>query len=152
MNRMIFNRRIRLIVIFSLAAFSVPILRAEPHCPGSVASVTPRFVQRALIVIPVKINYAGPFDFIVDTGSQITVIDPALALELHVQLQGSVGLVSVASYAHASVTILDTLEANSHIVEKPFAIVQDLGPIQASDSRIRGVLGSEFPHPLRRSH
>jgi len=144
MNRIFFNRRIRLIVAFSLVAIPVPILRAEPHCPGSVASVTPRFVQRALIVIPVKVNQAGPFDFMVDTGSQVTVIDPALASELHLKPQGTVGLVSAAGYAHASVTLLDTLEADSHVIEKPYAIVQDLGPIQNADSRIRGVLGENF--------
>jgi hypothetical protein len=45
---------------------------------------------------------------------------------------------------HASVTLLDTLEANSHVVETPFAVVQELGRIQAVDSRIRGVLGENF--------
>ena len=55
----------------------------------------------------------------VDTGSQVTVIDPALASELHPKPQGTVGLVSAAGYATASVTPLDTLEAKSHLVEKP---------------------------------
>ena len=80
----------------------------------------------------------------VDTGSQVTVIDPSLAIELGLQPQGKVGLITVASYAQASLTVLDTLEADSHTVEKPFAIVQDLGPIQAADPRIRGVLGENF--------
>jgi hypothetical protein len=119
-------------------------LQAESHCPAGIASVTPRFVQRALIVIPVRINQAGPFDFVVDSGSQVTVVDPSLAQELGLKPQGKVGLVSVASYAQASVTVLDTLEAASHLVEKPFVIVQDLGQIQAADPRIRGVLGENF--------
>jgi hypothetical protein len=119
-------------------------LSAETHCPGNVASITPRIVQGALIVIPVKINDAGPFDFMVDTGSQIVVIDPSLASQLHLKVQGTVGLVSAANYTAASVTILDTLEAGSHRVEKPLAAVQDLGQIQAADSRIRGVLGQSF--------
>jgi hypothetical protein len=114
------------------------------HCPGNVASITPRIVQGALIVIPVRINNAGPFDFMVDTGSQIVVVDPSLASQLHLKVQGTVGLVSAANYAAASLTILDTLEAGSHLVEKPLAAVQDLGQIQAVDSRIRGVLGQSF--------
>jgi hypothetical protein len=129
---------------FVLVATLVPTIPAETHCPGNVASITPRFVQRALIVIPVRINQAGPFDFMVDTGSQITIIDPTLASQLHLKLQGTAGLVSVAGYAQGSVTVLDTLEANSRMLEKPFAIVQDLGPIQAADARIRGVLGENF--------
>jgi hypothetical protein len=95
-------------------------------------------------VIPVRINQKGPFDFTVDTGSQVTVIDPLLAVELGLQSQGKVGLITVASHVQASITALDTLEAASHTVEKPFAIVQDLEPIQAADPRIRGVLGENF--------
>jgi hypothetical protein len=101
-------------------------------------------VQGSLIVIPVKINSAGPYEFIVDTGSQITVIDPALALELHLALHGSAGLVSVAGSAQAPITSLNTLEAGSHLLEKPFAVVQDLSLFQSVDSGIRGVLGLNF--------
>lgn len=136
--------RIQLFATISLAAIALTVLQAEPRCPGSIASVTPRFVQRALIVIPVRINQTGPFDFMVDTGSQVTVIEPSLAAELHLKPQGTVGLVSVASYAQASVTILDSLEANSHVVETPLAIIQDLQRIQVADRRIRGVLGENF--------
>jgi hypothetical protein len=127
-----------------VAVAVVSTVSAETHCPGNVASITPRIVEGALIVIPVKINDAGPFDFMVDTGSQIVVIDPSLASQLHLKVQGTVGLVSAADYAAVSVTMLDTLEAGSHRVEKPLAAVQDLGPIQAADSRIRGVLGQSF--------
>ena len=138
------TRHIQLLAAVSLALVILPALEAEPRCPGSIASVTPRFVQHALIVIPVRINQAGPFDFMVDTGSQVTVIDPSLAAELDLKPQGRVGLVSVASFAQASVTVLDTLEADSKVVEKSPAIVQDLGQIQAADPRIRGVLGESF--------
>ena len=127
-----------------LSATVVSTVSAETRCPGNVASITPRIVQGALIVIPVKVNEAGPFDFMVDTGSQTVVIDPSLASELHLKPQGTVGLVSVASYAQASLTVLDTLEAASHVVEKPAVVVQDLGQIQAADPRIRGVLGENF--------
>ena len=144
MNHLLSTRDIRLLAAASLALVILPAMEAEPRCPGNTASVTPRFVQHALIVIPVKINQAGPFDFMVDTGSQVTVIDPSLALQLDLKPQGRVGLVSVANFAQASVTLLDTLEAGSRVVEKSPAIVQDLRPIQAADPRIRGVLGESF--------
>ena len=137
-------RHIRLLAAVSLALTIPPAIEAEPRCPGNTASVTPRFVQHALIVIPVRINQSGPFDFMVDTGSQVTVIDPSLAAELSLKAQGRVGLVSVASFAQASATVLDTLEADSKVVEKSPAIVQDLRQIQAADPRIRGVLGESF--------
>ena len=137
-------RHIRLLAAVSLALTIPPAIEAEPRCPGNTVSVTPRFVQHALIVIPVRINQSGPFDFMVDTGSQVTVIDPSLAAELSLKAQGRVGLVSVASFAQASATVLDTLEADSKVVEKSPAIVQDLRQIQSADPRIRGVLGESF--------
>ena len=118
MNHAFCRIHLQLLVSVSLAAITLPVLQAQPRCPGNIAGVAPRFVQRALVVIPVKINGAGPFDFMVDTGSQITVIDPSLAAELSLKAQGRVGLVSVASFAQASATVLDTLEADSKVVEK----------------------------------
>ena len=144
MKHLISHRGLPLLISVTLATVTLPALLAESHCPAGIASVTPRFVQRALIVIPVRINQKGPFDFMVDTGSQVTVVDPSLAADLGLKPQGKVGLVSVASYAQASATVLDTLEAASHTVEKAFAIVQDLEPIQVADPRIRGVLGENF--------
>jgi hypothetical protein len=136
--------RVQLIVAVSLANFVLPVLQAESRCPGSATSVTPRLVQRALIVIPVRVNKTGPYDFIVDTGSQVTVIDPLLALELGLKSQGTVGLISVDSYAQASITVLDSLETGPNVVEKPLAVVNDLRQIQAADPGIRGVLGENF--------
>jgi predicted aspartyl protease len=144
MKHLFSHRSLPLLVSVTLGTVTLPVLPAEPHCPAGIASVTPRFVQRALIVIPVRINQKGPFDFMVDTGSQVTVVDPSLAEELGLKPQGQVGLVSVASYAQASATVLDTLEADSKVVEKSPTIVQDLRQIQAADPRIRGVLGESF--------
>jgi hypothetical protein len=129
---------------FVLAATMVASLSAETHCPGSVASITPRLVAHALIVIPVRINQEGPFDFVVDTGSQVTMIDPALASQLQLRLRGSVGLISATGFSHGSIADLDTLEADSQTLEKPVAFVQDLGAIRAVDGRIWGVLGENF--------
>jgi hypothetical protein len=132
------------VLLATASAFASISSQAETRCPGNIAGLRPRIVAGALLVIPVKINQSGPFEFMVDTGSQVTVIDPALATELHLKSQGTVGLVSAASYANASFTLLNTLEANFHAVERPYAIVQDLGQIQAADARIRGVLGENF--------
>jgi hypothetical protein len=128
----------------SLALVIGPVIEAEPRCPGDVAAVTPRFVEHALIVIPVSINHTGPFDFMVDTGSQATVIDPSLASQLAVKSQGTVRLVGVASSARAFATVLDRVEANFKVVENSPAAVQDLRQIQAVDPGIRGVLGESF--------
>jgi Aspartyl protease len=119
-------------------------LNAESHCPGNIAGISPRIVAGALLVIPVKINQSGPFDFMVDTGSQLNVVDPSLAARLTLKSQGTVGLLATATYSQASVAVLDSLEAGSHVVMKPLVAIQDLQQIQVADPRIRGVLGENF--------
>jgi hypothetical protein len=118
--------------------------KAESHCPGSIGGETPRVVAGALLVIPVKINDSGPYDFMVDTGSQLNVVDPSLAAKLGLKRQGTIRLVGTATYSEASVAVLDSLQAGSHVVAKPLAAIEDLSPLQAADPRIRGVLGENF--------
>src|SRR5258708_30845339 len=101
-----------------------------------------------MIVIPVRVNQTGPYDFIVDTGSQVTAIDPVLALELGLKSQGTVGLISVDRYAQASVTVLDSLEAGANVVEKPLAVLNHLRQIHAADPRIRGLVAGRNPPRL----
>jgi hypothetical protein len=132
------------VLLATAFAFTSISSQAETRCPGNIDGLRPRIVARALIVIPVRINNAGPFDFIVDTGSQVTVIDPALASELRLKFLGSAGLVSVSGIAQASVGILDSIEAGKHAVKKAYVVVQDLGAIREADSHIRGVLGLNF--------
>jgi Aspartyl protease len=125
-------------------AFTSIFSQAETHCPGNIAGLRPRIIAGALLVIPVKINHSGPFDFMVDTGSQLNVIDPALAAQLNLKSQAMVGLLATTTSSQASVGVLDSLEAGTQTVLKPLAVIQDLSPIQAADPRIRGVLGENF--------
>jgi hypothetical protein len=66
----------------SLALATFPASYAESHFPGNVTSLRLRLVQRSQIVVPVKINHTGPYDFLVDTGAQVTIVDPALLSRL----------------------------------------------------------------------
>src|SRR6478672_7180448 len=84
-------------------AFTSICSHAETRCPGNIAALKPRIVAGALLVIPVKVNQSGPFDFMVDTGSQLNVIDPVLATQLNLKSQGTVGLVATAAWSQASV-------------------------------------------------
>ena len=50
-----------------LAATIVPAPAAETHCPGNVASLPFRLVNRHQIVVAVSINHTGPYNFLLDT-------------------------------------------------------------------------------------
>jgi gag-polyprotein putative aspartyl protease len=134
------RRKVLILTILATAR----LLSAEVRCPKSTASVTPRLVRGTLIVVPVKINQRGPFAFVVDTGSQATVVDPALASYLNLRPEGSVGLVSAAGYAQAFVSGVESVELNDQTVDKSFVIVEELGQMHAAEPSIRGVLGENF--------
>src|SRR5579863_5280831 len=118
--------------------------KAEPHCPGNVAGLPFRLVQHSQVVVPVTINNTGHYDFLVDTGAQVTTVDPALAAELHLKTQGTAGVTGVGVYARAPLTQLESVGAGSHLVENVLAVIQNLGQTQLEDHRVRGVLAENF--------
>jgi hypothetical protein len=128
----------------ALTAAILPALHAEPHCPGNVPSLRLRLVQRSQIIVPVTINHTGPYDFLVDTGAQVTTVDPALAAELHLKIEGMTGFVGVGFRTRPSFAHLDTLEAGSHATANPLVVIQNIEHLQAADPHIRGILGGNF--------
>jgi hypothetical protein len=130
---------------FVLAATIVPALLAEPHCPGNVASVPLRLVNRYQMILAVSVNHSGPYNFLLDTGAQMTMVDPALAAELHLNTQGSAGVAGVGFLASAPVAQLDLLEAGSHAVANQKVLVFDFQNSHSVDLHLfRGVLGEDF--------
>jgi hypothetical protein len=127
-----------------LAATIVPALPAEPHCPGNVASVPLHLTNRHQMIVAVSVNHSGPYNFLLDTGTQITMVHPSLAAELHLNTQGSVVVAGVGFHAAASVAQLDLLEAGSHAVTNQKVVVFDVKNPQAVDLHFCGVLGEDF--------
>ena len=66
-------------------------------------------VVRDMIVVPVTINGAGPFDFLVDTGSTDTIIDRKLAEELHLPSAGTMILETAEGKAATPLAQTDSL-------------------------------------------
>ena len=124
-------------------AFTSISSQAKTRCPGDIEELRPRVVAGALLVIPVMINQTGPFDFMVDTGSQLNVIDPALAAQLNLQLQVRSAWCDRGLFPGVRRGIGFVAGGLATGVE-PLAVVQDLGSIQPADPRIRGVLGENF--------
>src|SRR5215469_9351368 len=96
------------------------------------------------IVVPVLINGAGPFDFMLDTGTTNTIIDRKLAEELHLPL---VGKGTVATFQNEAVIpvvhagSISLAGANVHGMDI-FAITNFA--IRTPHVRVRGTLGEDF--------
>lgn len=122
-------------------ALSAPHLDAR--CPGNTESLTLRVVKSTLIVVSVRVNQNGPYDFLVDTGAQVSSIDTELASALHLKPEGVAGVGGAATFNHAYVVHID-LEAGSKAVASSTAVVVDKSQLQAVDPQIRGILGGAF--------
>jgi hypothetical protein len=129
---------------FVLAATIVPALPEEPHCPGNVASVPLHLTNRHQMIVAVSVNHSGPYNFLLDTGNQTTMVNPSLAAELHLNTLGSAEVTGVGFDAAASVAQLDVLEVGSHAVANQKVVVFDIQNPHSVDLHFRGVLGEDF--------
>jgi hypothetical protein len=135
----------KLLAWVSFMTASVRVLHSEPHCPENIAGVHLRSFDRVAIAVRIEVNHTGPYDFLIDTGAQITQIDPALASELHLESRGNAGMVGVGQYTRGVPLVeLNDLQVGSHDVESVLAAVNNLNQIQTADRRIRGVVGENF--------
>lgn len=75
----------------------------------------------------------------------MTMIDPALAAELHLNTQGSAGVAGVGFIASAPFAQLDLLEVGSRAVANQKILVFDFNNSHSVDLHLfRGVLGEDF--------
>ena len=125
---------------FVVVTTIVPALHAEPHCPGNVASLT----NSHQMIVAVSINHSGPYNFLLDTGTQMTMVNPSLAAELHLNTQGSAVVAGVGFDAAASFAQLDLLEAGSHAVVNQKVLVFEFKSPRSDEIQFRGVLGEDF--------
>ena len=131
-------------LVLAVLAAAVSMVNAEPHCPGNLDSLRLRLIENVQIIVPVTINHSGPYDFLLDTGAQITTVVPALAKALDLKIEGTTGIIGVGNYARTPFTTLDSVQAGSQVVEQVMAVIQDLGQIHLADARVRGVLAGNF--------
>jgi hypothetical protein len=128
----------------ALVATIVPVLAAKTGCPGNVASVPLRLVSSHLFIVSVSINHSGPYEFLLDTGTDTTVVGPSLAAELHLSTKETVPVSGAGFQGSASIAHLDLLQAGSHAVAGQEALVYGLMNLGSVDSHIRGILGEDF--------
>ena len=140
------------ILLLSLLALGCGLQRAvSPGSPSETAPGEVRFElagpNDAALIVPVKINGKGPYDFVLDTGATFTCIDRALAEELKLPDwsgppgtvimtgdQGQMGFVKTDTF-----TIGDTAGASELVACK-----LDLSRMQPPGFGIKGLVGLNF--------
>ena len=98
MNKCCLNRStISLVVLLVLATVSAPALHAA-------AGVRFQLTEDSLILIPVTADDQGPFYFFLDTGTDTTIVDTALAKKLLLPTLQSAQLTTTAGVQTVTVS------------------------------------------------
>jgi Aspartyl protease len=99
-------------------------------------------VAKDMIVVPVTINGAGPFDFLVDTGGTDTIIDRKLAEELHLPSAGTMILETAEGKAVTSLIQTDSVSMGGATVRGlNLGVVNNYANILP---KVRGSVGEDF--------
>lgn len=134
----------RLTLPFALFILISSMVFGAARCPGNVAPVQYHSLPYSHIGISVTLNGSGPYQFMVDTGAEITVIEPALAKELKLEASGSINIFTVASRVQVPLVSADIVEVGPVSIRQMQMAVEDLGLIKAVNRDLRGILGNNF--------
>jgi predicted aspartyl protease len=103
-----------------------------------------RLLAGRLPVVPVYLNGEGPFDFLLDTGTNSTVVTPGLAARLGLRIFDRVTLITVAGQSDVPRARLSRVEVGGRTAADVEALVSGLEALREIDPRVRGVLGQNF--------
>ena len=107
-------------------------------------SVRFRLVRDYLIVVSVQVNGVGTFDFLLDTGTNTTLITPELATQLNLRPADRIEMVTIAGAVLAPRVWLPRLDLGSRSTENIEALITDLPELRQLDTHICGVIGQNF--------
>jgi predicted aspartyl protease len=95
-------------------------------------------------IVAVKLNGAGPYDFMVDTGATVTVLDSTLFDELGLRADGSSRITSSAGVTNQVRSVVREVTLDS-LSARNINVVSMISPLKGSDYRtVRGILGENF--------
>ncbi len=133
--------RARLVIKVALFYFIV-----AGVCQGIQARSEIRFrlAHNTLIIVSLMANGEGPFDFILDTGADTTIVDLSIAPELSLVPLGGIQQTTLAGVQPLSRCSMRLLSAGPVHVENLPVLVQDLAESRKLDPHIEGIAGQDF--------
>jgi len=118
---------------------------ASPSLPSSRVKFRLAGGAQPLILLPVRVNDRGPFDFILDTGAGTSLLSADLAKELGVKILGSKEGQSAGGRVSVSLAKVDSLTVGETKLRDVDMGIVDLGHIaKVVGARIDGDLGYNF--------
>jgi predicted aspartyl protease len=127
-----------------LVALFPGFVRAQSQCPANVKAIPLHKLNQHQIVVSVSINHSGPYNFLLDTGTQMTVVDVALAADLHLATTGNANVAGVSFHGGAWYARLDSLGLGDHESTNHNVVIYDMKGLQNAGFALRGLLGEDF--------
>ena len=127
--------------VMLLGLFYLSLVAAEAHAAQEVRF---RLVRDAFAVVSLHLNGAGPFDFILDTGTNTTLIEPQTAAQLSLVPLDRMTLTTPVGKQVLARSSLRKVELGSVTAGDVEVLVQELPALRGLDSRIHGILGQNF--------
>ena len=101
-------------------------------------------VHEAVVVVALMADAQGPFDFVLDTGADTTIVDPAVAKRLKLAPLGEVLQSTLVGAQALNCVAMRTLAAGSAEVTNLVVLVEDLRELRNLDGQIAGIAGQDF--------
>jgi predicted aspartyl protease len=114
------------------------------HSIQAQSEIRFRQVHDTLVVISMMAEGAGPFDFVLDTGADTTIVDRSLARKLSLVPVSHAQQTTLVGVQTLTVSSLASLAAGPAQVENFPALVQDLAELRKTDAHIQGIAGQDF--------
>jgi len=103
-----------------------------------------RLLGGRLPVVSVYLDGRGPFDFLLDTGTNSTIVTPDLAAALGLEPEGRVTLITVAGARDVPRARLRRVVVGGSAAADVEALVSGLEELRRLDPRVCGVLGQNY--------
>ena len=132
--------------VFVLISFVIfPTLAQVPEQATPATNIVTAKIKLddlSMLIVPVRINGSGPYDFLLDTGCAKTIVDQKLVEQLGLPRAGEKIVIGMLASVRMSIIHVNSLSVAGAIVAA--------GDIFSSDhpatvtSKVRGVLGEDF--------
>lgn len=111
-----------------------------PHASAN-STVHLRRLEGDLMVVPMLVNGKGPFDFVIDTATNTTLVDPDLVQRTELRPVGTKLLTALTGKTVVQRYVLDRLQVGNESYTQVEVLAQPMPAVHNLDSRIHGILG-----------
>lgn len=112
--------------------------------PRAVSTVNFKLLEDYVIVIPVTVNGAGPYEFLLDTGTNTTLVSAEFAQALRLRPVDRIELMTVTGSQIVPRAWLESVTVGAKTATNLEALLSDLREARAVKPEICGVLGQNF--------